>query len=357
MPINLVEKLNALNTSDPAETAGLVDMYVYDGANTVLVGCTHEECLPAFQKYTGTSNALFDQADNEAVIFSSRLQDFEARTAALRTVIDEIDQNADILEANPTKYSLDDYRPIPQVSNPLLAISRPYCRKGFSVPTDCGYMIIQRENGDILFTARAEKIGVHDDATGADNYAGQFDIVGGAHVFYPETASLGATEVYFDSLAKRANQKVGITAEDVSEVIYTGTTDFQHTRGSRVFHHERHQSFLVKVSNDWQPPKSGDDVAEIFWASPEEAVKILQDLPVQKFTDVTFNNNARAAAIMSFMSPQLAIITPASIGEKAYAELTEYYADRIISPDNDPVLLDLTSGTAPSVFTAPELDA
>lgn len=348
MAVDLKQQLDALHVKDPAEVSGLIDMYVYEDTQKVWVGKTHSDCLPAFREFLGNA---FEKADENDIVFGPHLQDFESRTAALRLAIDAIDQNPDIF-GEPTQYSLDDLRPIPYVSNPLLAISRPYCRKGFSVPTDCAYMIIKRENGDVLLQKRAENIGISNDATGADNYSGKFDLsANAAHMYDPETADMDALEIHYASLLQKAGKEVGIGVEDVLDTHYVGTTTFKHTRGSRVFHDERHQVFVIKVADDWQPNQQDNDVKETFWASPQQVANILRDMPIEGYSEVLFNNNSRAASVQAFMAPELGILTPERLGQETYDALEAYVKTHQLR--KDPVL-DAMHSVDVGINTAPE---
>ena len=339
MSSSLRENLDLLNHKDPEQTAGLIDMYVYEGSEKVWVGKTHAVCLPAFEALSGEDNSFFESANEREVVFSRRLQSFEERSAALKAAVVSIDSDPEIMGSEPTQYSLNDIRPIPRVKDPLLGIPRPYCRKGFSVPTDFANMIIQREDGKVLFTVRAENIGHSDDVTGADNYAGKFDLVGGAHTHDAEDVDLGVLDIHFRSLIKAAEKKVGITADDIEEMRYLGTTAFKHTRGDFVFHDERHQIFLAQVAQDWSPRQDANsDVQTTFWATPKEALHILQSRPVKGYSEVQFNGNSAASTTLAFLNEDLGIITPESVGQDEYEALADYYNDPSHRVTHDPIL-------------------
>ena len=345
--ISLSDKLDELNYKDPSETAKLVPLIVYDGQAQVTVGHTVKECLPAYAAFsaqnkqndketplTETMNEaapLFEKVDENGVVFSSHLQDYTSRTRALRFAINTIQNDPTILDKEGTKYSLDDVRPMPNANEPLIAISRPYCRFGHEVPTDCTYGIIQRENGEILFQKRSSKIGIENDPTRVNNYDGQLDLsCNVAHMDDPSMHGKPLEEVILKGLIPKAKKEIGLESHYFDNAQYLGATEFAHTRGDNVFHKELHHSFIITVPNDWEPPSKDDDVSNTMWATPEQALKILREEPVSELglgDEYTFNNNSRAAGVQSFMHPKLNVITPENVGEAEYNALKAYYAD------------------------------
>lgn len=376
MTQDITNRLAALNgeRSTQGNSARLIPAYILDEhGEEVRVFSVTEDVWRAFEQHEDQ----FLEVSEDRIIFDPSLT-YDERNDLLMDVVRTVDNDPSIIREEKSAYAIDGQtRPIGgdnPLTNPLLMISRPYCRDGFQCQTHFVTAIIQRENGEILLQHRAKAIeGANPNI---DNYLNKMDLsIGAAHVRNEnddfiagwEADKSSATRAIFGTLNTKGPKEVGLDFQDLgdkAEVHYLGSTEFSWANSDKgTFQNEVHAAFHISVPNDWQPKNNDKDVEGFNWVSPDEFVEYVL-MPEQysqsaeangdqkaSIQDFEFNDNNLAVAIRTMV--QMDLIHEHKLGTELFNTVMKY--DQTHRPAIDPITAEMGVYTPGAPSLAPDL--